>query len=42
MLEADLVFACLLILLGAMLSYLADEYLSLTPRLNAWLENLWD
>jgi uncharacterized membrane protein YjjB (DUF3815 family) len=38
----DLVLACLLISLGAMIAYLADEHLGFTPRLAAWLGSLFD
>lgn len=35
--QVDLVLACILISLGAMIFYVADERLGLTPRLAAWL-----
>ena len=35
--EIDFFLACLLIALGAMLAYLADEQYKLTPRLAEWL-----
>lgn len=35
--QMDLVLACLLICLGAMIAYLADEKYALTPRLEAWI-----
>ena len=35
--QADLILACLLICLGAMMAYLADEHYSFTPRIAAWL-----
>ena len=35
--QMDLVLSCLLISLGAMIAYLADEKLAFTPRLEAWL-----
>ncbi len=38
--QPDLVLACLLISIGAMLAYIADERLGLTPRLAAWLGRL--
>jgi hypothetical protein len=37
MMQLDLVLACLLISLGAMIAYLADEQFAFTPRLAAWL-----
>lgn len=33
----DLVLACLLILLGAMIAYAIDEVFEVTPRLGSWL-----
>jgi hypothetical protein len=36
----DLPLACLLILLGAMISYALDERFSLTPRIIAWLDRI--
>lgn len=36
----DFTLACLLILLGAMISYAADEQFALTDRINDWLERL--
>lgn len=38
----DAVLTCLLITLGAMLAYLADEHLEFTPRLADWLGSLFD
>jgi hypothetical protein len=35
--EMDLVLACLLILLGAMIAYTADEQYGFTSRLSAWI-----
>lgn len=35
--EMDLVLACLLILLGAMIAYTVDEHYALTSRLSAWI-----
>lgn len=35
--QIDLALASLLILLGAMISYVLDELFSLTPRLSGWL-----
>ena len=35
--EMDLVLACLLILLGAMIAYTADEQYGLTSRLSDWI-----
>jgi hypothetical protein len=35
--QLDLILACLLISLGAMIAYAADEQLGVTPRLAAWL-----
>ena len=40
--EIDLVLASLLILLGAQVSYVADEIFSFTPRLATWLGQLFD
>ncbi len=34
----DLILACLLITLGAMIAYAADERLFFTKRLAAWLD----
>ena len=34
----DLTLACLLILLGAMISYLLDEHFAFTARITAWIE----
>ena len=34
----DLTLACLLILLGAMISYALDEQFAVTSRINAWLD----
>ena len=38
--QVDLFLACLLICLGAMIAYLADEQLALTPRLSAWIDRV--
>lgn len=35
--QMDLVLAGLLICLGAMLAYLADEQFAFTPKLEAWI-----
>ena len=35
--EMDLVLACLLILLGAMIAYTADERYGFTSRLSNWI-----
>jgi hypothetical protein len=35
--QPDLVLACLLILLGAMVAYAADEHLGFTTRLSDWI-----
>ena len=35
--QMDLILACLLISLGAMIAYVADEKLAFTPRLEAWI-----
>jgi hypothetical protein len=40
--EMDLVLACLLILLGAMIAYTADERFSLTSRLSDWFNREGD
>ena len=34
----DFTLACLLILLGAMISYVVDEQFALTTRLSEWLD----
>ncbi len=34
--QLDIVLACLLISIGALIAYIADEQLGLTPRLAAW------
>ena len=34
----DLVLSCLLILLGAMIAYTADECLGFTARLSEWID----
>ena len=38
----DPVLACLLITLGAMIAYAADERFLLTKRLNAWIERVFE
>jgi hypothetical protein len=38
--QLDLFLACLLICIGAMIAYVADEQLVVTPRLAAWLERV--
>jgi hypothetical protein len=35
--QMDLVLACLLILLGAMIAYTADERFGFTARLSDWI-----
>jgi len=35
--QMDLVLACLLILLGAMIAYTADERFGFISRLSAWI-----
>ena len=35
--QADLILSSILICLGAMLAYLADEKYAFTPRLEAWI-----
>jgi hypothetical protein len=40
--SVDLILACLLITLGAMIAYAADEYLSFTKRLTAWIDRTFD
>jgi hypothetical protein len=35
--QMDLVLACLLICVGAMLAYIADERFGITPKLEAWI-----
>ena len=35
--QMDLVLSSLLISLGAMIAYLADEKFAFTPRLEAWI-----
>ena len=34
----DLTLACLLILLGAMISYTLDEQFAVTARISAWID----
>lgn len=38
--QLDLFLACLLICIGAMIAYVADERLAVTPRLAAWLDRV--
>lgn len=38
--QLDLFLACVLICIGAMIAYVADEQLSVTPRLAAWLDRV--
>jgi hypothetical protein len=38
--DMDLTLACLLILLGAMISYVLDEQFAVTSRINAWLDRM--
>ena len=40
--QMDLVLACLLILLGAMLAYTADEQYGFISRLSAWIDRAMD
>jgi hypothetical protein len=40
--QPDLVLGTLLILLGAMATYTADEIFGFTPRLATWLQSLLD
>ena len=40
--QIDLLLACLLILLGAMIGYALDEAFQLSPRLGAWLNRKGD
>jgi hypothetical protein len=40
--EIDVVLASLAILLGAQLSYVADEIFSITPRLATWFGRFFD
>jgi hypothetical protein len=40
--QLDLLLACLLIVLGAMIAYAADEYLFFTKRLSAWIDRVLD
>jgi hypothetical protein len=40
--QMDPVLACLLIALGAMLAYIIDEQMSLTRRLSAWIDRVFD
>ena len=35
--QADLILSSILICLGAMIAYIADEKFALTPRLEAWI-----
>jgi hypothetical protein len=38
----DIVLACLLISIGAMAAYIADEHVGFTPRLAEWLTRVID
>jgi hypothetical protein len=38
--DMDLPLACLLILLGAMISYVLDEQFAVTSRITAWLDRV--
>ncbi len=38
----DFTLACLLILLGAMLSYLIDEQFAVTARISDWIARMTD
>ena len=38
--QLDLFLACVLICIGAMIAYIADERLVVTPRLAAWLDRV--
>lgn len=38
----DPVLACLLIALGAMIAYIADEQFAFTQRLSAWIDRVFD
>jgi hypothetical protein len=40
--QVDIVLECLLISIGAMVAYAADEQVGLTPRLSAWLTRVMD
>jgi hypothetical protein len=40
--QIDIVLACLLISIGAMVAYIADEQVGLTPRLAEWLTRVMD
>jgi hypothetical protein len=40
--QMDLMLACLLIAIGAMIAYAADECFSFTERLSAWIERVLD
>ena len=40
--QMDPILACLLIALGAMIAYAADECLSFTKRLSAWIDRVLD
>ena len=38
--QPDFILVCLLVALGAMIAYAADEHLSFTPRLAAWIDRV--
>jgi hypothetical protein len=40
--QLDLFMSCLLIVLGAMIAYAADEQFGFTPRLASWLGRVFD
>ena len=40
--QIDLLLACLLILLGAMIGYALDETFQLSPRVGAWINRMMD
>jgi hypothetical protein len=40
--QMDMILACLLIAIGAMIAYAADECLSFTDRLTAWINRVFD
>lgn len=40
--QVDAVLGCLLISVGAMIAYVADEQMKFTPRLAEWLTRLID
>lgn len=40
--QMDLILACLLITVGAMIAYAADERLCFTKRIHAWIDRVFE